>query len=107
MWLIKEKNSVEEPLFWSNEDGWVDKESATRFTTKQRENLNLPDEGRWVLDCSHGSFELKNEHIVEIDVGVSVYIELQGKCNTCGETVYIERQLFKFDSIGWSQHYED
>jgi len=107
MWLIKEEYSVEEPLFWSNNDGWVDKDSADRFTEEQKENLNLPDGGKWALDCSHGSLELINEHIIEIDVGKSVYIELQGKCNTCGEIVYVERQLFKFERVGWSQYYND
>ena len=34
------------PLFWSNEDGWVDRASATIFPTK--EGLNLPIGGKWV-----------------------------------------------------------
>lgn len=25
----------EQPLYWSNEDGWVDRDSATRFTLQE------------------------------------------------------------------------
>jgi len=28
--------------FWSNEDGWVDLEQATRFEKSEIDNLNLP-----------------------------------------------------------------
>jgi hypothetical protein len=31
-----------EPLFWSNEDGWVDVMSATRFTEQDSKSLQLP-----------------------------------------------------------------
>jgi len=34
------------PLYWNNDLGWVDKQSATRF--KFSENLNLPIDGKWV-----------------------------------------------------------
>ncbi len=35
------------PLFWSNEDGWVTKESATRFSKDETTYLNLPIGGIW------------------------------------------------------------
>lgn len=35
--------------WWSNEDGWVDKESATIFTYAETKNLNLPMHGRWAI----------------------------------------------------------
>ena len=31
-----------EPLYWSNEDGWVDVKSATRFTEEESKLLQLP-----------------------------------------------------------------
>ena len=34
--------------FWSNNNGWVDKEDATRFTYKERHELNLPMFGEWL-----------------------------------------------------------
>jgi hypothetical protein len=32
----------EEPLYWSNTDGWVDRASADRFFLEQAQGLNLP-----------------------------------------------------------------
>jgi len=34
-------------LFWSNEDGWVDWASATKFTARDIKVLNLPIDGVW------------------------------------------------------------
>jgi len=36
-----------EPMYWSNEFGWVDLESATRFTEDETKRLNLPTGGEW------------------------------------------------------------
>ena len=35
-------------LFWSNNDGWVDFESATVFSLNDRYVLNLPIGGDWI-----------------------------------------------------------
>jgi hypothetical protein len=37
--------------YWSNEDGWVDKESATRFTLAERDAFTLLPDGAccWML----------------------------------------------------------
>ena len=40
--------SDDEQAFWSNEDGWTKRPSATRFTADVRHALNLPIAGRWV-----------------------------------------------------------
>ena len=41
--------SDKEKLFWSNEDGWVDRESATSFDGCERSTLDLPEpDGRWM-----------------------------------------------------------
>ena len=36
-----------EPLYWSNEWGWVDKCMADLFTNEDKETLNLPIGGAW------------------------------------------------------------
>ncbi len=38
----------DEPLFWSNDDGWVGVESCSYFSNQEQETLNLPDGGQWV-----------------------------------------------------------
>lgn len=35
------------PLYWSNDDGWVDLGSATRFSSEEKKKLNLPVGGKW------------------------------------------------------------
>tara|TARA_Y100000034_G_scaffold127663_1_gene180914 strand:- start:1019 stop:1420 length:402 start_codon:yes stop_codon:yes gene_type:complete len=37
------------PLYWSNEDGWVDYDSADQFSQEERDKLNLPMNGEWML----------------------------------------------------------
>jgi hypothetical protein len=39
-------NGETEVLYWSNEDGWGDKGSATIFTVEERYSFNLPIGGR-------------------------------------------------------------
>ena len=36
-------------LFWSNEDGWTDRDSATVFTAQERDTLRLPLGGMWII----------------------------------------------------------
>jgi|TARA_R110000824_G_scaffold273617_4_gene462127 hypothetical protein len=38
----------DEPLYWSNTDGWGDRETADTFTFDDTLRLNLPLEGTWV-----------------------------------------------------------
>lgn len=40
--------SFDEELWWSNEDGWVDLDSATGFTAEEHTWMNPPIGGRWV-----------------------------------------------------------
>lgn len=42
------KNSEGEILFWSNEDGWVYRDSATLFKPEDIRTFNPPIEGEWV-----------------------------------------------------------
>lgn len=37
-------------FWWSNEDGWVDKESADTFSDHERQTLRLPRGGEWTDD---------------------------------------------------------
>lgn len=47
-WVIRAVSGVSgEKLWWSNQIGWVDKKSATRFTEEQTKKLNLPMGGAW------------------------------------------------------------
>lgn len=34
--------------FWSNSDGWVVPANATNFSKKEKDEFNLPVDGRWV-----------------------------------------------------------
>lgn len=43
------------PLFWSNDDGWVDRNSATVFSQDEAASKRLPMAGEWVPnDCADG-----------------------------------------------------
>lgn len=35
-------------LYWNNKDGWGYKETATPFTKKEKQDLNLPTNGEWI-----------------------------------------------------------
>ena len=51
-WIIESSSEKDdetgESLYWSNELGWVDKESATRFSTGDIGNVYKPIGGLWV-----------------------------------------------------------
>lgn len=51
LWVIRysRESGQEEPLWWSNDDGWVDARSATVFTDEQHLVLRLPLQGKWEL----------------------------------------------------------
>ena len=38
----------DEVLFWSNEGGWFDLDSADIFTEEETEKVNLPMGGQWI-----------------------------------------------------------
>lgn len=40
--------------YWSNENGWVDLESADLFTFTERRTLDLPIGGTWVMPAPEG-----------------------------------------------------
>lgn len=41
------RNVNDSGLAWSNTHGWVDDESYDLFTESEKEEMNLPMEGRW------------------------------------------------------------
>ncbi len=41
-------NEWDGELYWSNDDGWTDREYATVFSRNEKFVLNLPIEGMWV-----------------------------------------------------------
>jgi hypothetical protein len=45
------KNPVtQKQLYWSSRRGWVDRESAERFTDADRQFNRLPRGGQWVME---------------------------------------------------------
>jgi hypothetical protein len=46
MWIIQHKDDPE--LYWSNQDGFGDLDSATEFSDKEKQTLRCVVEGRWV-----------------------------------------------------------
>lgn len=51
-----------ESEYWSNEDGWGFKSTATVFTEEEKNTLNLPMEGEWVEIYVNEPLEEKNEN---------------------------------------------
>jgi len=39
---------TEFPLYWSNDLGWVLRPQSDKFTTEEKNTLNLPLGGRWL-----------------------------------------------------------
>lgn len=46
MYVIQNINDP--TMFWSNESGWTDIDSADSFTLAERLRLNLPVDGQWL-----------------------------------------------------------
>lgn len=46
MYVIGNRHDADE--FWSNDDGWVDLDSADRFSADEQRSLFLPVDGYWV-----------------------------------------------------------
>jgi hypothetical protein len=53
-WVIQHESLYDdnsgEPLFWNNEDGWVDEMGATIFDDFEMETYtHIPEGGTWIL----------------------------------------------------------
>lgn len=46
-WMDEYREDDPEPLYWSNEDGWVKFSGATRFSQEEKESFDLPFDGGW------------------------------------------------------------
>ena len=53
-------------LFWSNTDGWVDYQSADKFTPEQRASLRLPIGGAWADDFEDVESDLTDDVAIGI-----------------------------------------
>jgi hypothetical protein len=42
------RHKIDNELYWSNKDGWVDKKSADIFDLEERKEYTLPIDGKWV-----------------------------------------------------------
>ena len=55
-WVIRSNtgrdDSTGAPLYWSNKEGWVDRDSADVFTDFNRQTLTPTDDGVWVPGVS-------------------------------------------------------
>jgi len=67
-YAIKLKSAGEWPddgdLFWSNDLGWVDSESKTRFTQEETTYLYLPIDGEWVVCVAEDQADDYSNHSV-------------------------------------------
>ena len=52
-WIIRSRTQTDsetsQPLYWNNAQGWVDRDSASRFSSADHWKLNLPLGGEWEL----------------------------------------------------------
>jgi hypothetical protein len=52
-WRIRSLTEIDDdtlaPLYWSNRDGWVDRQSAGIFSDAERKRLRLPIGGEWAV----------------------------------------------------------
>lgn len=55
---IETDEETGEPLYWHNEDGWVEIESANSFSEEETEWMNLPAGGRWVEYNDNGEISV-------------------------------------------------
>jgi len=50
-WVIRSDDEkdfeTDEPLYWSNTDGWVWRSTADRFSNAERNMSDLPIGGKW------------------------------------------------------------
>jgi len=65
-WVIVDPDSG---LWWSNENGWVDQDSATRFTTQERYAYRLPLEGCWLRRTTDMS--MRDQALDNIEIAMS------------------------------------
>jgi hypothetical protein len=72
MYVIGSK--VEENVFWSNEFGWADLDSAERFTIEEKQELNLPMDGYWIHMWS----------VDNIEFDMIQFVRLLAECNQAG-----------------------
>lgn len=83
--------------FWSNEDGWCDFTTATRFTKAESETLNLPistgQDAKWVLwDEANASYGGKTESLDEFQRDVAVCCDCMLQDDAMGETLVFVRE---------------
>jgi hypothetical protein len=86
-YLIKHKKQM---MFWSNEWGWTDVQSADFFSAGEREGLSLPTDGVWI-----STWEAKS-------IQFSRFIS---ECEACG--VFSNEELMQEVADGMDLELED
>lgn len=60
-------DETNEPLYWSNELGWVDITDATKFTEDEKEVLTPPLSGKYIKFPRLGRVCVNTGYIVDLD----------------------------------------
>jgi hypothetical protein len=81
MYVIANEKNTE---YWSNEDGWVDISSATRFSKADTKVFHLPTDGHWVTFWEVNSLQ---------------FARFIAECEAAGVFCDSERMLLVADSM--------
>jgi Zn ribbon nucleic-acid-binding protein len=95
-------SKTNEESYWSNEDGWVDRKSASLFTPEEKATLNLPMDGDW-KEAEFTCDGLGNQH------GYLCPKCRQGDSITIAATVRVNARLFPdgTDNDGGDTEWDD
>lgn len=69
---LNERDDEGEPLYWSNQSGWVGLTDADVYNAHEQETLNLPMDGRWwplptILEREHTA---TTRHLIDVTTTV-------------------------------------
>lgn len=90
-YIIRANTEVTEegrPLFWHNDDGWVELDDAMSFTASERLSLNLPIDSEWCIDhrdhrmITYNTFlwcETCGMEVSGLDIGAADWYDVVGE----------------------------
>jgi hypothetical protein len=95
------KNLTDGSLFWSNEDGWVDRGSATEFTAEEQNRTAFPPiDGEWVeIDNTSSTFTVEKHFLLPR------YKHVTLKAGSPEEAARLA--LADHDPDGWESDYDE
>lgn len=95
-YIVRSLNETSEegrPLFWNNDDGWVDLDNATTFTNTERLMYDPPlvDEAEWQID--HRGHEITYnlrgvyaQELLAVNENGDIFISPDGELETITDT---------------------